>query len=115
MKSRERSEESLNGAAQPISAETHRQLVQDLARLHDSRGLLVERLERVVVALALTLDAETAAAERLAQVQELAGARRIGVRSSAAWSVLAQRYRDVIRALEAINDEVALNDGGGVR
>jgi hypothetical protein len=115
VKSHESYEASLNGGAQPVSAETHRQLVQDLARLHDSRGLLVERLERVVVALALTLDAETAAAERLAQVQEVAGARRIGVRSSAAWSVLAQRYRDVIRALEAINDEVALNDGGGVR
>jgi hypothetical protein len=98
-----------------VTVETHRQLVQDLARLHDSRLLLVERLERVVVALALTLDAETAAAERLARVQDVAGARRIGTRSSAEWSLLAQRYRDVIRALEAINDEVALDHGGGTR
>src|SRR3954468_10480573 len=115
MKSHESSEASFNGGAQPFSAETHRQLVQDLARLHDSRLLLVERLERVVVALALTLDAETAAAERLARVQDVAGARRIGTRSSAEWSLLAQRYRDVIRALETINDEVALDYGGGTR
>jgi hypothetical protein len=101
--------------APPVTAETHRQLVQDLARLRDSRVLLVERLERVVVALALTLDAETAAAERLACMQDVAGARRIGVRSSAEWSLLAQRYRDVIRALEAINDEVTLDHGGGAR
>src|SRR4051812_50220838 len=113
MSSHQSRDASPNGNAQPVTAETHRQLVQDLARLHDSRGLLVERLERVVVALALTLDAETAAAERLAEVQELAGARRIGVRAPAAWSGLAQRYRDGIRAVEAINDEVGLNNGGG--
>jgi len=115
MSSHQSRDASPNGNTQPVTAETHRQLVQDLARLHDSRVLLVERLERVVVALALTLDAETAAAERLARVQEVAGARRIGMRSSAEWSLLAQRYRDVIRALEAINDEVALENGGGVR
>ena len=97
---------------EPMTAETHRQLVQDLARLHDSRVLLVERLERVVVALALTLDAETAAAERLARLQDVAGARRIVARSSAEWTLLAQRYRDVIRALESINDEVAHEHGG---
>ena len=111
----EGSEAPLDESAGPVTVETHRQLVQDLARLHDSRVLLVERLERVVVALALTLDAETAAADRLACMQEVAGARRIGVRSSAEWSLLAQRYRDVIRALEAINDEVTMDHGGGVR
>jgi hypothetical protein len=115
MKSFENHHGPLDDDILPLTHETHRQLVQDLARLHDSRGLLVERLERVVVALALTLDAETAATERLARVQDVAGARRIGVRSSTEWSLLAQRYRDVIRSLETINDELSVDRGGEVR
>ena len=114
MKSPESNQAEL-GELETVTAEAHRQLVNDLARLHDSRVLLVERLERVVVALALTLDAETAAAERLGRLQDIAGARRIGARSSAEWTLLAQRYRDVIRALEAINDEVAHDHGGRIR
>jgi hypothetical protein len=104
-----------DGVAHPQSGEAHQQLVQDVARLHESRVLLVERLERVVVALALTLDAETAAADRLAHMQEAAGARRIAGRSTDEWCLLAQRYRDIIRALESINDEVVLDQGGTVR
>jgi len=115
VKSSDIPEEPLDETAEPLTAETHRQLVQDVARLHDSRVLLVERLERVTVALALTLDAETAAAERLARLQDVAGARRIGTRSPAEWTLLAQRYRDIIRALEAINDEVANDYGGRMR
>jgi hypothetical protein len=103
------------GGRNLLSAEAHQQMVQDLARLHDSRVLLVDRLERVVVALALTLDAETAAAERLAHLQDRAGARRITGRSADDWCLLAQRYRDVIHALESINDEVVLDQGGTVR
>lgn len=76
--------------------------------------MLVQRLERVMVALALTLDAEAAAEERLARLQIEAGARRIHQCPSAEWAVLAQRYRDVIHAIELINDDV-LVDLGGVR
>jgi hypothetical protein len=95
-----------------VNAEAHHEMVQDLIRLRDSRILLLERLERVVVALALTLDAETAAAERLTRVQEAAGARRLPCRSPYDWSLAATRYRDVIRALEAINEDGVLYEGG---
>jgi hypothetical protein len=98
-----------DGSVYPLSAEAHGQMVQDLARLHDSRVLLVERLERVVVALALTLDAETAAAERLAHLEHRAGVRRIADRSTDECSLRAQRYRDVIRVLASISDEAALD------
>jgi hypothetical protein len=104
-----------DGDAHPQSGEAHRQLVQDVARLHDSRILLIERLERVVVALALTLDAETAAGERLMRMQDEAGARRISTRSTDEWCLLAQRYRDIIFALESINDEVVQDEGGRAR
>jgi hypothetical protein len=100
-----------DGSVYPLSAEAHGQMVQDLARLHDSRVLLVERLERVVVALALTLDAETAAAERLAHLQHRAGVRRIADRSADECILRAQRYRDVIRVLGSISEEAALDQG----
>ena len=90
-------------------------LAQDVARLRDSRVLLVERLERVLAALALTLDAEDAAAERLARTEE-AGVPRIAGGSGPDRCRLAQRYRDVIHALETINDDflVVLGRGGTV-
>jgi hypothetical protein len=100
-----------DAGAYPLGAEAHGQMVQDLARLHDSRVLLVERLERVVVALALTLDAETAAAERLAHLQHRAGVRRIADRSADECILRAQRYRDVIRVLGSISEEAALDQG----
>jgi len=100
-----------NGIVGQVPEDVHEQLVRDLCLLHDSRVMLVQRLERVVVALALTLDAESAAEQRLAQIQDLAGARRIGGRPSDDWSLLAQRYREVIHALETINEETM--SGGG--
>jgi hypothetical protein len=67
--------------------------------------MLLQRLERVVVALALTLDAEAAAAQRLGQMDQLAGAHRIGRSPADEWALRAQRYRDVMRTLESINEE----------
>ena len=92
--------------------ELHQQLVQDLSRLHETRALLIERLEHMVVALSLTLDAEAAAAERLAALQEVAGARPIDSRSTEDWCRIAQRYRAVVHALESINDDLAFHQGG---
>lgn len=79
--------------------------------------MLVERLERVLAALALTLDAEDAAAERLARAQEATGLRRIASGTVTDRCRLAQRYRDVIHALETINDDflIVLGRGGAVR
>jgi len=99
---------------QTLDGEAHEQLVQDISRLQESRIQLVARLERVVVALALTLDAEAAAEQRLALIQDRAGARRLGMGPRDQWSVLAQRYRDVIRALESINTS-DLDGNGSLR
>jgi hypothetical protein len=88
------------------NGDLHAQLVNDVVLLQDSRVLLVERLERVLVALALTLDAEEAAELRLAELQARAGARRIGACQADELSSLAQRYRDVIRAVESANHDV---------
>lgn len=104
-----------NGAAHRLSTEAHRQLVQDLSRLRASRVLLVERLERVIAALAMTLDAETAASEQLARLQEAAGAYRLAGRPAHDLCRTAQRYRDVIHALESISHEGAHDRGGTVR
>lgn len=87
-------------------------LVQDLIRLDESRLLLVERLERVVAALALTLDAEAAAVEQLADLQSDPGSRRVGGRSAAERCRLSQRYRNVIHALESIHEEGVVDRGG---
>jgi hypothetical protein len=100
---------------QALGYELHQQMVQDLGRLHDTRTLLVERLEHIVVALTLTLDAESAAAERLAGLQEAAGARPIDSRPTEEWCRIAQRYRAVIHALESINDDYSLQQGGRER
>jgi hypothetical protein len=108
MKSRE------DDSVEVSRADLHERLVQDLTLLHDSRIMLAQRLERVIVALALTLDAEVAAEQRLAQLQDGAGARRIGARTPEEWARLAQRYREVIRALESINEQ-ALDGRGSVR
>lgn len=106
--------EHVNGRRDvPVTNEVHDQLLHDLTVLHASRLMLVERLERVIVALALTLDAEAAAELRLAEMQDLAGARRIGPCRAEEWTALAQRYRDVIHALEAANDDIGV--GGAAR
>lgn len=97
--------------APPVTVEMHREAVHDVTLLQDSRILLVQRLERVMVALALTLDAEAAAEERLARIQELAGVQRLSSRQAGEWALLAQRYRDLIHAMEAVNNELR-HDGG---
>ena len=93
-----------------LTGSAHRQAAQDLVRLHESRDLLVQRLERVLVALALTLDAEAAAEERLGRLQDVASPRRQC--PPIEWALLAQRYRDVIHALDVINADALLNGGG---
>lgn len=97
-----------------LTRDMHREALHDVTLLQDSRILLVQRLERVVVALALTLDAEAAAEERLARMQELAGVPRISNRPAADWARLAQRYRDVLHAIESIDDAALLDDGGNL-
>lgn len=101
-----RSEEPATQLGWHRSAQEHRGAVQDVIALQESRTLLVQRLERVVVALALTLDAETAAEDRLARLEELAGVSRIINRPSNDWSMLAQRYRDLLAAIGSINDQL---------
>jgi hypothetical protein len=88
------------------TVQEHREAAHDVIRLQENRTLLVHRLERVVVALALTLDAEAAAEERLARIQELAGVHRIGNRTPVEWVLLAERYRHILHAIDAINDEL---------
>jgi hypothetical protein len=90
---------------------SHQQAAQELARLHESQDLLVQRLERILVALALTLDAQAAAEERLDHLQNVAGMRRIRRVQHGERTLLAQRYRDVIHAIHVINAEVALGNG----
>jgi hypothetical protein len=84
-------------------AHDRRAAIRDMTALHESRILLVQRLERVVVALALTLDAEAAAEERLARMEEGAG-QGINNRPAGEYAMLAQRYRDILHAIDAIND-----------
>lgn len=103
---------ALPGDAEPLTNELHCEALNDLSLLQDSRSLLVQRLERVVVALALTLDAEAAAEERLARMQELAGVQRISNKPAAEWARLAQRYREVLHAIGSINDDPLLDIGG---
>ena len=98
--------------AEPLTRDMHQEALHDLTLLEDSRILLVQRLERVVVALTLTLDAEAAAEERLVRMQELAGVQRISDRPAVEWARLAQRYRDVLHAIESIDDDALLDDGG---
>ena len=98
-------------ATRELPSEMHREAMHDVTLLQESRDVLLERLERVMVALALTLDAEAAAEERLARMQEQAGVRRISSRPAVEWSMLAQRYRDLIHAVESVNDELQLNCG----
>lgn len=91
------------------TAHEHCEAVRDVTQLRESRILLVERLERlerVVVALALTRDAEAAAEERPARLQERGGVRRITTPARGEWAVLAQRYRDLLRAIDLVNDEL---------
>ena len=88
------------------TAQEHREALHDVALLQKNRLLLAQRLERVVVALALTLDAEAAAEERLARIEELAGVHRISNRPAAEWAVLAQRYRHLLHAIDSINGEL---------
>lgn len=88
------------------TAHEHCEAVRDVTQLRESRILLVERLERVVVALALTLDAEAAAEERLARLQERGGVRSITSPPPGEWALLGQRYRDLLRAIDLINDEL---------
>lgn len=88
------------------TAHEHREAVHDLAVLHESRIQLVQRLERMVVAVALTLEAEAAAEERLAGIEEQAGVHRINNRPSAESVMLAQRYRDLLHAIDSIDDEL---------
>jgi len=87
-------------------AHEHREAVHDLAVLHESRIQLVQRLERMVVAVALTLEAEAAAEERLACMEERAGVHRINNRPAAESAMLAQRYRDLLHAINTIDDEL---------
>jgi hypothetical protein len=94
------------------TASAHRQAAQDLARLQENRDLLVQRLERVMAALALTLDAEAAAEERIGRLQAVASTRRMHRRPPGESALLAQRYRDVIHAIEAINADVVVNREG---
>ena len=99
-------------AARPeLTAEMHREAVQDVTLLQESRCLLLERLERVMVALALTLDAEAAAEEPLARMQEQTGVHRINGQRTVEWSMLAQRYPDLIHAVGLVNDDLQLNCG----
>jgi hypothetical protein len=88
------------------TAQEHHEALHDVALLQENRTLLVQRLERVVVALALTLDGEAAAEERLTRIEELAGVRRISNLPAAKWAMLAQRYRDLLHAIDSINGEL---------
>jgi excinuclease UvrABC nuclease subunit len=94
---------------QPTMQE-HREAVREIALLMQSRTLLVQRLERQIVALALTLDAEEAAQERLARIQDLAGVHQINNRPAVERALLAQRYRDLLHAIASINDELDLHE-----
>jgi hypothetical protein len=100
-----RGERGATHAGGQPTAQEHRQALHDVTLLQESRTLLAQRLERVVVALALTLDAEAAAEERLARIEERSDVRRIN-RHAAEWAALAQRYRDLLHALDSINDEL---------
>jgi len=88
------------------TAHEHREAVHDLAVLHESRIQLVQRLERMVVAVALAIEAEAAAEERLAWLEEQAGVHRINNRPAAESAMLAQRYRDLLHAIDSIDDEL---------
>lgn len=86
------------------TAQEHREAVDELTALQETRIRLVHRLERMVVAVALTLDAEAVVEERLARMEELAGVRRINHRPPVEWNMLAQRYRDLLHAIDSIDD-----------
>jgi len=86
------------------TAADYREAVHDLTVLDKSRVELVQRLERMVVAVALTLDAEAAAEERLARIEELTGVHRINSRPAVEWNVLAQRYRSLLHAIVSIDE-----------
>jgi len=90
---------------QPTARE-YSEALHSLTLVQESRTVLAQRLERVVVALALTLDAEAAAEEQLARIAELAGVQRISNRPAAERAKLAQRYRDLLHAIGSINDEL---------
>jgi excinuclease UvrABC nuclease subunit len=86
------------------TADEYREAVRDLTALEGSRVQLVQRLERMAVAIALTLDAEAAAEERLARIEELTGVHRINNRPAVEWNVLAQRYRSLLHAIVSIDE-----------
>lgn len=88
------------------TAHDYREAVHEVNALQESRIQLVQRLERMVVAVALTLDAEAAAGERLARIEELTGVHRINYRPAVEWNMLAQRYRALLHAIDSIDDEL---------
>ena len=74
------------------------ELVQDAARLDQTLALLGDRLQRVLTALALALDAHREVSDRLARVSgepPSEGAEFAVLRMSAA------RCRDIVKSLES--------------
>jgi len=88
------------------TAHEFREALHEVNALQESRTQLVQRLERMVVAVALTLDAEAAAEERLARLEELTGVHRINNRPAVEWNMLAQRYRALLHAIDSIDGEL---------
>ena len=77
-------------------------LVLELADLDGSREELVHRLERIVTALALTLQARIVTQERLDQLMGPAGSNHVAGNGAPDLGDLVDRYRRVIQMLESI-------------